>query len=145
MQACGGGGAGSSTAPSPPPLPSGTNVAPLVVDAGPSQLGVNLPSVSVKFCEPGTITCQTIDHILVDTGSTGLRIVASAFPTPALQLPAATTTSGSPLYECLSFADGYSWGSVRIADVQLADGQAASLRIQLIGDPTHPHRALGLL
>jgi hypothetical protein len=138
LQACGGGGAGSSTPPPPPPLPSGTNVAPLIVDAGPSQLGVNLPSVSVKFCEPGTTTCQTIDHILVDTGSTGLRIVASAFPAPALQLPAATTGSGDPLYECLSFADGYSWGGVRIADVQLADGQAAGLRIQLIGDPTIP-------
>ena len=81
LQACGGGGAGSSTPPPPPPLPSGTNVAPLIVDAGPSQSGVNLPSVSVKFCEPGTTTCQTIDHILVDTGSSGLRIVASALTT----------------------------------------------------------------
>ena len=49
LQACGGAGAGSSPAPPPPPLPSGANVAPLIVDAGPAQLGVNLPSVSVRL------------------------------------------------------------------------------------------------
>ncbi len=138
LQACGGGGAGSSPVPSPPPLPSGPNVAPLIVDAGPAQLGVNLPSISVRLCAPGTTDCHTIDHILVDTGSSGLRVIASALPATGVQLPAATTTSGDPLYECLSFADGYSWGSLRIADIQLADGQAANLRIQLIADPMIP-------
>jgi hypothetical protein len=137
LHACGG-GAGSSTAPAPPPLPSGSNVAPLIVDAGPAQLGVNLPSVSVRICEPGTGNCQTIDHILVDTGSTGLRIIASALNSTTVKLPAATTPAGEPLFECFTFADGYSWGSVRAADVQLADGSAASLRIHLIGDPAIP-------
>jgi hypothetical protein len=42
------------------------------------------------------------------------------------------------MYECLVFADGYSWGSVRHADAQLADGKASSLAIQLIGDPAIP-------
>jgi hypothetical protein len=138
LHACGGGGAGSSTQPPPPPLPSGPNVAPLIVDAGPAQLGVNLPSVSVRLCEPGTANCQIIDHILVDTGSSGLRVIASALTATSVQLPAATSASGEPLYECLSFADGYSWGSVRVADFQLADGQAANLRVQLIADPTIP-------
>lgn len=137
LQACGG-GAGSSSTPPPPALPTGSNVAPLVVDAGPAQVGVNLPSVSVKICQPGTTNCQTIDHILVDTGSSGLRIIANALTSTAVKLPAATTATGDPLYECFNFADGYSWGSVREADVQLADGQAASLRIQLIGDPAIP-------
>jgi hypothetical protein len=136
LQACGG-GAGSSPPPPPPPLPTGSNVASLIVDAGPTQQGVNLPSVSVRICAPGTATCQTIDHILVDTGSSGLRIIASALNS-TVSLPIATTPTGDPLYECLAFADGYSWGSVRAADVQLADGQAASLRLQLIGDPTIP-------
>jgi Protein of unknown function (DUF3443) len=135
LQACGGGGAGSSSAPPPPPLPTGSNVAPLTVDAGPTQLGVNLPSVSVKICAPGTAQCQIIDHILVDTGSTGLRLIASALTDPTVQLPAATTPTGDPLYECFTFADGYSWGSVRRADIQLADGQAANLSLQFIGDP----------
>ncbi len=138
LQACGGGGAGSSSTPPPPPLPTGSNVAPLIVDAGPTQLGVNLPSVSVKICAPGTSSCQVIDHILVDTGSTGLRLIASALTSAAVQLPAATTPTGDPLYECFTFADGYSWGSVRVADIQLADGQAANLSVQLIADPAIP-------
>ena len=133
LAACGGGGAGSSPPPPPPPLPTGSNVAPLIVDAGPKQLGVNLPSVTVTLCVPGTTTCQTIDHILVDTGSTGLRIVAEALAPAMFSLPAATTAAGDPMYQCLVFADGYAWGSVRSADVQLADGRASSLAIQLIG------------
>ena len=138
LAACGGGGAGSSPPPPSPPLPTGPNVAPLIVDAGPAQAGVNLPSVTVTICVPGTTTCQTINHILVDTGSTGLRIVAEALAPVMFSLPFAKTAASDPMYECLLFADGYSWGSVRHADVQLADGKASSLAIQLIGDPPPP-------
>jgi hypothetical protein len=53
-------------------------------------------------------------------------------------LPAATTATGDPLYECFTFADGYSWGSLRLADIQLADGQAANLQMHLIADPAIP-------
>ena len=35
---------------------------------------INKPCVSVTVCTPGTSTCQTIDDILLDTGSFGLRI-----------------------------------------------------------------------
>jgi len=138
LAACGGGGAGSSSPPPSPPLPTGSNVAPLIVDAGPKQLGVNLPSVTVTLCVPGTTTCQTIDHILVDTGSTGLRIVAEALAPVMFSLPAVKTATNDPMYECLIFADGYAWGSVRLADAQLADGKASGLAIQLIGDPAIP-------
>jgi hypothetical protein len=137
LAACGG-GAGSSSPPSSPPLPTGSNVAPLIVDAGPKQLGVNLPSVTVTLCVPGTTTCQTIDHILVDTGSTGLRILAEALAPVMFSLPVAQTATNEPMYECLVFADGYAWGSVRLADAQLADGKASALAIQLIGDPASP-------
>ena len=37
----------------------------------------NKPCVSVTVCSPGTSTCQTISDILLDTGSTGLRIFKS--------------------------------------------------------------------
>lgn len=137
LAACGG-GAGSSSPPPSSPLPTGANVAALIVDAGPIQLGVNLPSVTVTLCVPGTTTCQTIDHVLVDTGSTGLRIVAEALAPALFSLPAATTAAGDPMYECLVFADGYAWGSVRRADVQLANGKASALAVQLIGDPAIP-------
>ena len=138
MASCGG-GAGNTTLTPATPLPTGANVAPLVVDAGPEQLGVNLPSVTVTICVPGTTTCQVIDHILVDTGSTGLRIVAEALSPAMLAMPAATTTAGDPMYECLTYAsEAYSWGSVRLADVQIADGTASNVAIHLIGDPAIP-------
>jgi hypothetical protein len=57
---------------------AGTNQVPLVVDAGPTGANViNIPYVSVTLCAPGTTNCQTIDHVSVDTGDSGLRILAS--------------------------------------------------------------------
>jgi len=131
------GGAGSPAAISNPPPPTGSNVAPMLIDAGSAALTFNLPSVSVTICAPGTANCQTIDHILVDTASSGLRIFSSVLNTPAA-LPDATTAAGNPMWECMIFADGYSWGSVRRADVQVADGKASNLEVQVIGDPAIP-------
>jgi hypothetical protein len=65
-------------------LTSGTNVAPLIVDAGPlpaTSFQVNVAYTTVTICPHGSSTCATIYHIAVDTGSTGLRIPASVFPT----------------------------------------------------------------
>src|SRR2546421_9341508 len=77
---CGGVGNGSSGGIVPP---NGTNVAAVVVDAGPkgangSPVGyVNGIFTTVTVCVPGTSTCQNIDHVLVDTGSSGLRLLAN--------------------------------------------------------------------
>jgi hypothetical protein len=130
--ACGGGGGGGSAA-GPPPLPSGPNVAPITVDSGPAGT-VNTAFVSVTLCAPGTTTCQTIDHVLVDTASSGLRVVASLLDA-SLVLPAAQDGAGNPLAECMQFADGQSFGSLKLADVKIADEQASSLPVHAIGDP----------
>jgi hypothetical protein len=111
----------------------------MVVDAGPAAAvgNVNVPYVTVTICTPGGASCQTIDHVSVDTGSSGLRILASALPA-GFNLPQAQDGSGQPLNECLQFADGYSWGSVRTADLKVAGEQASGIAIQLIGDPAAP-------
>lgn len=132
MSACGGGSGGG------PIVTTGTNVAPLTVDAGPGGTSANLPFVTVTICVPGTSTCQTIDHVLLDTGSTGLRIINEGLGTSPISLPQAQSAAGDPLDECFQFADGYTWGSVRTADVQVADGTALSVPIQLVGDPAAP-------
>src|SRR5207248_2177278 len=73
--------------------PGPPNVEILTVDAGPAG-GVNTAFVSVQVCVPGTTTCQTIDHVEVDTGSIGLRILADVPFT--LTLPPATNGRGGP-------------------------------------------------
>jgi hypothetical protein len=94
-----------------------------------------MPFASVTVCAPGTGNCQTIDHVLVDTGSWGLRVFAAQLPA-SVALPQQTNASGGALAECMQFFDGYTWGSVRIADVQIAGERAASLPIQVI-DPSY--------
>ncbi len=70
----------------------------------------NMLQTSVTICVPGTSTCQTIDNIQVDTGSQGLRILASAL-NPSMALPLVTATgSTAAIGECTVFGTGYTWG-----------------------------------
>jgi hypothetical protein len=125
---------GTATETVTPTQPAG-NVAPIVVDAGPGlQIpGVNLPFVTVTLCVPGTATCQTIDHVLVDTGSYGLRILSSVLTIP---LPETYDAGNSPLYECTVFLDGYVWGPVATADIAVAGEQAGSVPVQVMVPPS---------
>ncbi len=137
---CGGGG--DTVAPSGGGSSSGggsttptSNVVSVVVDAGPTlnSADVNTLFTTVTLCVPGSTTnCQTIDHIQVDTGSYGLRILS---PVLTLVLPVQTLSTGASLLECTAFVDGYSWGPVALADVQVSGESASSLPIQVIGDP----------
>jgi hypothetical protein len=131
LAGCGGGGGGGSSS-SPPPPPQ--NVQAITVDGGPDQIA-DLAFTSVTVCVPGTSNCQTIDHVQVDTGSVGLRILSSVLTLP---LPRQSDASGNPLLECAQFADGFSWGPVASADMQIAGEKASSLPVQVIGDPASP-------
>jgi Protein of unknown function (DUF3443) len=114
------------------PTQQANNVAPLIVDAGPDPRNVttvNTAFVTITICVPGTQTCQTIDHVLVDTGSSGLRIVS---PVLTISLPQANDASGNPLDECLVFLDGYVWGPVATADITVAGEKASSVRVQIM-------------
>lgn len=112
-----------------------SNVAPVTIDSGPAGAGniINVPYVSVTLCRPGTSTCQTIDHVLVDTASFGLRIISGVLNS-SLALPAVTASDGNPMGECAQFVSGYFWGSVRSADVKIAGEIAPSLPVQQVGD-----------
>ena len=113
------------------------NVVPITV----AQIATgtrNMLQASVTICVPGTSTCQTIDNIQVDTGSQGLRILASALA-PTLVLPSvAAASTGSTAASCTVFGSGYTWGSVRTADVRMAGLVAAATSIQVISDPAIP-------
>jgi len=152
LAGCGGSGTSHGGPPPPPPPPptqviatvGPPNVEGLLVDAGPNALttpAINTPFITVKVCMPGNPNmCNTIDHVEVDTGSIGLRLIASGAPAGqlSLALPAATddgTVTGNPIAECLMFADGSSWGSVNVADITLPDSgkTAANVYLQVIG------------
>jgi hypothetical protein len=132
---CGGGSGSLSPAAA---TPTGSNVAGIVVDAGPTSTSpdVNTLFTTVTVCVPGSTTnCQTIDHIQVDTASNGLRILA---PILTLSLPVQTAANGASLLECAQFVDGYSWGPVTLADVQISGESASSVPVQVIGDSSVP-------
>ena len=114
---------------------STANVMPISVDgslcsASTSDNYLNKACVSVTICNPGTSVCQTLNDILLDTGSYGLRIFRQAIPN--LSLPSVASGSGS-LAECTQFADGSSfWGPIQLAGVQLGNEPAVQIPIQVV-------------
>jgi Protein of unknown function (DUF3443) len=126
------GGTGSST----------SNVMAISVNGGPT---VDLPGggiypngafASATICVPGsTSNCVTVNGLLVDTGSTGLRVLQSAVS--SLNLPAVNASNGSAAYDCVSFVDdSFMWGPVQSADVTLGGETANNLPIQVISAST---------
>jgi hypothetical protein len=135
LAACGGGGSSSN-------LGGGgggggtSNVATVTVDGGPAGVP-NTAFVSVTVCVPGSTTnCQTIDGIEVDTGSVGFRVIASVLNSTLAQALPTQVAGEVPVVECTQFADGYSWGPVKTADITIAGEQASSVPIQVMGDPS---------
>ncbi len=125
------GGSSSSSGTTPPAMDN--NVMSITVNgalcSNTSFAYPNKPCVSVTVCTPGTSTCQTINDILLDTGSTGLRIFKQALSVSLSQLP-----SGSGLLaECIQYGDGSSdWGPVQMASVILGKEPAIQVPIQVI-------------
>jgi hypothetical protein len=122
----GGGGGGSAN-----------NVQSIAVDGGPvvGQIYPDGAFTSVTLCVPGSSTCQTVDGILVDTGSYGLRLLASTVS--SLNLPILAGSGGTSYYNCVSFVDrAFLWGAVGQADIEMAGEKASNTSVQLIGDPT---------
>jgi hypothetical protein len=136
------GGSGIPTASLGTATGATVNFVAMTVDAGPAQQNnVNMPYVSVTLCAPGSNSqCQTIDHVLVDTGSTGFRVLAEALGNglTSSQLRQVTDSAGNALVECTQYVDGYSWGPVKQADLKLGGETAANIAIQVMGDPAYP-------
>ena len=135
IAACGGG----SSAPVKLPtveMPAGNNAIAVSVDRGPTGNNVNRLYTSVTICEPGSSSqCQTINNVLVDSGSTGLRLLASVIR-PDLKLNLQLSTQGFPLLNCIQFLDtNFAWGPIAAFDLKLGGKTASALPTQLIGNP----------
>jgi Protein of unknown function (DUF3443) len=128
LAGCGG---GSSSTPPNMIVSTGNNVAPISVDGGPTGNYDDAAFTSVTVCVPGTSTCQTISGVLVDTGSSGLRILSSVL---TIALPQQNASDGNPVVECFPFVSGYTWGPVQTADVEIAGEKGSSTPIQVLSD-----------
>ncbi|MFM0619470.1 DUF3443 domain-containing protein [Paraburkholderia nemoris] len=157
IAACGGGGGGDSSSssnnssttlnggslpasPTQQPIAANSSNNTVAITVGRGVNGViNIPTVSVTVCAPGSTTnCQKIDNIQVDTGSFGLRVVSSVLNQSMLNALSINTigTNNAQLAECATFADGYTWGTVRTAIIQIG-GETTTVTgipIQIIGD-----------
>ncbi|VWM12172.1 DUF3443 family protein [Burkholderia lata] len=140
VTACGGGdggGGGSSSGNNGNTGNGGSDgnsgsTAVITVNAGVANV-INIPTVSLKVCAPGTSNCQVVNNVLVDTASYGLRLVGSAVSGVLGSLPQ-VTSGGAPVAECGKFVSSYTWGSVRTVDLSIGSEQASSLPVQIIGD-----------
>jgi hypothetical protein len=116
------------------PSGAGSNVAAVNVNGGPvsTQIYPNGAFTSVTICNPGSTTaCQTVDGILVDTGSSGLRILQSEIP--LLKLSTFLDGNGSTLENCVSLADGsYLWGPVSLANIYISGEFGSTTPVQVI-------------
>jgi hypothetical protein len=115
--------------------PGQQNVQPVAVNGGPlvEQTYINGPFTTVLICVPGTSNCQSIDGILVDTGSPGLRLFTSVLGLPLPRV----TQSGGTVNDCIHFGgQQFFWGEVASADVYLAGESAKGISIQIVEDPT---------
>ncbi len=161
LVACGGGGGGGSSAGSGGSSSADAhnfsvdspNVVAMMIGNGPSgvQGAFNIPYTSVTVCLPNSTTCATIANLLVDTGSSGLRLIKSQIPAAlacsngAGLCPIADpnpSNAGNTIGECLPFADGYAWGAVSTAGVKIGGESAASVPIQIIDDSQPPSPAV---
>ena len=121
LPGCGGGSQSSSaptavcTGTTPTGLPASTpNTMPVYQStcAG----AINTPSVTLTICIPNSSTCEDVPNILLDYGSTGLRLshtLAIAGELPQEQV------NGQGLFECYLFVSGYNFGPVVTAQITL--------------------------
>lgn len=98
----------------------------MVVYQSTCQGSVNTPMVTLTVCVPNTTTCEDVPNILVDLGSTGLRL--SHTLSISSQLP--QESENGPLTECYLFVSGYNYGPVVTATVWLGN-QPVTVPVQI--------------
>ncbi len=133
LGACVGNSSTGAGAKSPPPVQNRLTV---IVDSGPAGASgqINHAYVTVTVCVPGSQTqCLNIDHVLLDTGSSGLRLVGSVL-SASVKLSPETDAQGQTLEECVTFGGGQTWGPVALTDVTLAGEAASKVPIQIMDD-----------
>ncbi|MDD3265597.1 MAG: DUF3443 family protein [Burkholderiales bacterium] len=107
---------------------------PISIGAGLNGDGINTMYVSITLCTNSAGTnCQTIDNIILDTGSFGLKINKSALPESfVLQMPRVTTTDDQMVYACNTFGSGYVFAEEHYGILKLANTMTNNVIVQII-------------
>jgi hypothetical protein len=151
LAGCGGGGGSTSNSTNTNSgahnfSGGGSNVVVMTVGNGPTgvQATFNIPYVSVQVCDPTSGSCATINNVLVDTGSTGFRVVKSVLNKAGVSLVPLTDPSNAAntIAECLPFADGYAWGPVVSATLRIGGETASGVSIEVVDDGQPPSPAV---
>ncbi|MDQ5920195.1 MAG: hypothetical protein QG673_251 [Pseudomonadota bacterium] len=125
LNSCGGGGGSTSSGNDPvnpitPPSSAyiSASVSPNYNSGGVCS-NVNTPCVSVTVCEPSSPTsCVTINNVLIDSGSYGLRVFSTELGSVGSNLQTESTDDGRTIAECVNYADGSAnWGPVARAKI----------------------------
>src|ERR1019366_2634715 len=81
---------------------------------------------NVTVCTPGTSNCTTINNVLVDTGSVGLRVLSTTLG--IVTLPGISDTSGNVIYGCTEYGDGsFTFGPMQSVTVQIGGETAVQV------------------
>lgn len=96
---------------------------------------LNEPCTDVTLCTASGSDCQTINNVLIDTGSSGFRVFRSVLTT--LSSFTSITMKGSQVGECARFGNGSygDWGGLVSARIKLGGEPSVTVPIQII-DPT---------
>ncbi|WP_175949411.1 DUF3443 family protein [Burkholderia vietnamiensis] len=123
---------GASAAARSHPAPTGANnILPVSVQT--PNYDINRALVSVTVCVPGTSQCETVDNVMLDTGSVGLRLQRSALKHPE-RFAAMAGPDAHALAECYRFVSSAAWGIVTRVDLRLAAIQASNIPIQIVDE-----------
>lgn len=116
---------------SPTPAPGTANALPIAVTEVNSLDTFEEPLVSVTICNTANTECTTVNDILLDTASFGLRIFGSQITGLGI---APNTNGGSEIGECAFFGSSTTWGAVSTVNVKMAGEAALTIPIQVIDD-----------
>ncbi len=117
------------------PTMSGSNVMTLTVNGSTCSANSypNKPCVSITLCSTAGTNCQTINDILLDTGSYGLRVFKDVLNAGLYSSLTNVQNGSNPIAECVQYGDGSKqWGPVKIGRITLGGETPVQTPIQVV-------------
>jgi hypothetical protein len=109
------------------------NYSTIKVERGVTGDYVNGLFTTITVCVPSDDKCYEIDNVLVDTGSTGVRLLSSSLPSVNVDFKYDAILDKN-IAECSQFVSGVMWGGLVRADIKINGELAKNIPIQIFGD-----------